>query len=362
MVRGLILILYTATLLFHARQLCLYCQPTGCYLKLHSTRGVVSSSHLPPQFERITSSQEHLMSPPLGCSLLLKIPSGSSFEFTLRKLKLLRPHSRECREDSQLQLATSTTWEPHKMMTDTKHFNSLHSSTWPNLAENHHWQVVRTFCGKIQDYSKSLRTWHTFEPSDWVLIRYRSSQRVHHHIHSSNGISNSFFVFKLNILGPCLNVLLTERSKTIEFSESDLSASVPECTFRVHVPYGYRIHLSAHLNSDNAIVAYENEAVDHPAVGRADESDENSLLTTNGNCQMTVQAEDITGHQTKCLNHRNPTASFSSLANFLKFQAKMLQVTSQGRPTQICMLKDKLHGIFVFLYRACWKSKQVKRS
>jgi hypothetical protein len=294
------------------------------------------------------------MSPPLGCSLLLKIPSGSSFEFTLRKLKLLRPHSRECREDSQLQLATSTTWEPHKMMTDTKHFNSLHSSTWPNLAENHHWQVVRTFCGKIQDYSKSLRTWHTFEP--WVLIRYRSSQRAHHHILSSNGISNSFVLFKFNILGPCLNVLLTERSKTIEFSESDLSASVPECTFRVHVPYGYRIHLSAHLTSDNAIVPYENEAVDHPAVGRADESDENSLFTTNGDCQMTVQAEDITGHQTKCLNHRNPTASFSSLANFLKFQAKMLQVTSQGRPTQICekssvknfrcMLKDKLRGIF----------------
>ncbi len=266
------------------------------------------------------------MSPPLGCSLLLKIPSGSSFEFTLRKLKLLRPHSRECHEDSQLQLATSTTWDTHKM-TDTKHFNNLHSSTWPNLADNHHWQVVRTFCGKIQDYSKSLRTWHTFEP--WVLIRYRSSQRAHHHIHSSNGISNSFVVFKFNILGPCFNVLLTERSKTIELSESDLSASVPECNFRVHVQYGYRIHLSAHLYSDKGRVPDENEAVDHAEKG--DESNEHSLLTTNGNCQITVQAEDVTGHQTKCLNNRNPSASFSSLANFLKFQAKMFRVTSQGR-------------------------------
>lgn len=302
-------------------------------MKLHSTHGMVSSSHLPPQFESIASSQEHLMSLPLGCSLLLKIPSGSSFEFTLRKLKLLRPHSRECREDSQLQLAKSTTWDPHNIA-DTKHVNSLHRPTWSNLVENHHWQVVRTFCGKIQDYSKSLRTWFTFEP--WVLIRYRSSQRGHHHTHSNNGINNSFFVFKFNVLGPCFNVLLTERSKTIELSELDFSANVPECTFRIHVPYGYRINLSAHFYNDNERNKnyFENELIDHAEV-RDDEVDDNALLLRSGICKMTVQAEDITGHQTRCLNNRRPSASFSSQANFLKFQAMVLQGISEGMHNKI---------------------------
>lgn len=300
-------------------------------MKLHSTRGVVSSSHLPPQFESIASRQEHLMSPPLGCSLLLKIPSGSSFEFTLRKLKLLRPHSRECHEDSQLQLEKSNTWDPHTI-TDTKHINSFPRPTWSNLVENHHWQVVRTFCGKIQDYSKSLRTWHTFEP--WVMIRYRSSQRGHHHTHSNNGISNSFFVFKFNVLGPCFNVLLTERSKTIELSELDFSASVPECTFRIHVPYGYRIHLSAHFYNDNGRVSYENEQKDHAEV-TDNEMEDNSVLLRSGRCQMTVQAEDITGHQTRCLNNRHTSASFSSQANFLKFQAMVLQDISQGKHNKV---------------------------
>ena len=50
---------------------------------------------------------------------------------------------------------------------------------------------------------------------------------------------------------------------------------------------------------------------------------------------MTVQAEDITGHQTRCLNNRHTSASFSSQANFLKFQAMMLQEISQGKHNKV---------------------------
>ena len=63
--------------------------------------------------------------------------------------------------------------------------------------------------------------------------------------------------------------------------------------------------------------------------------EDNSVLLRSGRCQMTVQAEDITGHQTRCLNNRHTSASFSSQANFLKFQAMMLQEISQGKHNKV---------------------------
>lgn len=299
---------------------------TGCYLKLHSTNGVVSSFHLPSQFESISHDKDHLSSPSWGCLLLLNVPGGSSAELTLRKLKLHRPHSRECHEDSQLQLATSTSWGTHQLA-EGKRAQNLQQPSWSNLAAVHQWQVIRTFCGKIQDYSKNVRTWQTFQP--WVLIRYSSRQRNRHHIQGSNGASNSFFVFKFNIIGPCLNVLLTERSKTIELSDSDLAASLHECTFRIHVPYGYRLQLSVHLHNDGSKVSNENALAKEEPVPD-EELNSNSLLLQNGKCQIAVQIEDITGHKVQCLNDRHPSVSFSSLANFLKFHAVILQPMNQG--------------------------------
>lgn len=306
---------------------------TGCYLKLHSSRGVVSSSHFPPQFESTTYGVDHSSSPTWGCLLLLNVPGGSSAELTLRKLKLHRPHSRECHQDSQLQLATSTSWGPHQMV-DGKPAHNSQQPSWSNLAEVHRWQVARTFCGKIQDYSKNLRTWQTFQP--WVLIRYTSNQRNRHHIRGSTAASSSFFVFKFNILGPCLNVLLTEPSKTIELSDSDLVASPHECTFRIHVTYGYRIKLSVRLHDDDSIIPHENDLVKKEAVGD-EELNYNSLLLQSGRCQISVQVEDATGHRVQCLNDHHPSASFSSLGNFLKFQAVVLRSMNQGirQPTNV---------------------------
>ncbi|XP_059350348.1 uncharacterized protein LOC130692880 isoform X2 [Daphnia carinata] len=298
----------------------------GCYLKLHSSRGIVSSSYFPPQFESTTYGVDHSSSPTWECLLLLNVPGGSSAELTLRKLKLHRPHSRECHEDSQLQLATSTSWGPRQMV-DGKQAHNSQQPSWSNLAEVHRWQVARTFCGKIQDYSKSLRTWQTFQP--WVLIRYTSNQRNRHHIRGSNGASNSFFVFKFNILEPCLNVLLTEPSKTIELSDSDLVANPQECTFRIHVPYGYQIKLSVRLHDDDSRIPHENDLVKKDAVGD-EELSYNSLLLQSGKCQIAVQIEDVTGHRAQCLNDHHPSASFSSLANFLKFQAVVLRPMNQG--------------------------------
>lgn len=304
-------------------------------MKLHSSRGVVSSSHFPPQFESTTYGVDHSSSPTWGCLLLLNVPGGSSAELTLRKLKLHRPHSRECHQDSQLQLATSTSWGPHQMV-DGKPAHNSQQPSWSNLAEVHRWQVARTFCGKIQDYSKNLRTWQTFQP--WVLIRYTSNQRNRHHIRGSTAASNNFFVFKFNILGPCLNVLLTEPSKTIELSDSDLVASPHECTFRIHVPYGYQIKLSVRLHDDDSIIPHENDLVKKEAVGD-EELNYNSLLLQSGRCQISVQIEDATGHRVQCLDH-HPSASFSSLGNFLKFQAVVLRSMNQGtrHPTNVLVL------------------------
>lgn len=310
-------------------------------MKLHLNRGVVSSSHLPPQFESI-GSPDHLTSPSLGCSLLLKVPAGSSAELTLRKLKLLRPHSRHelCHEDSQLQLATSTTWDPHQM-TDVENINSWHQSSWSTSVEVHRWQVARTFCGKIQDYAKNLRTWRTFDP--WVLIRFRSSQRVRHHLHTSNGASSSFFAIKFNIVGPCSNVLLTEKSKTIELSYSDLMTSVSECTFRIHVAYGFSIRLSIRLLFEDGKTLNEGDQKEQNEIVH-DKSFENALLLQSGKCPVAVQVEDITGHQVQCLNDRHMTASFSSVGNVFKFQAMVLPI-NQGNPLfPVChSIKFSLH-------------------
>ena len=287
---------------------------------------MVSSSHLPPQFDSI-ASPDHLTSPSrsLGCSLLLKVPSGSSAELTLRKLKLLRPHSRECHEDSQLQLATSTTWDPHQM-TEVENMNSWRRSSWPASVKVHRWQVARNFCGKIQDYAKNLRTWHTFGP--WVLIHFRSIQRTRHHLHSNNGGSNSFFALRFNIVGPCSNLLLTERSKTIELSDLDLATSASECTFRIHVPYGYRIQLSVRLFDETREIFNEDQTnrdeITH------DELSHNSLLLQSGKCQVAVQVEDVTNHHAKCLHDRHLTESFSSVGNFFKFQAIVLHNFEKG--------------------------------
>lgn len=291
----------------------------------------MSSTQIPSQFDSLSGpTGDHLTPQSLGCWLLLQVPAGSSAELTLRKLKLVRPHSGECHEDSQLQLATSSNWDPHHM-SRVENNNSWHRPSWPSLFELQRWQVARTFCGKIQDYAKNLRTWRTFDP--WVLIRFRSNQRGRHHVlHSSNNnnnnngvVSSSFFALKFNVLGPCLNLLLTERSKTIELSDSDLAASVAECTFRIHVPYGYRIHLSVQLLVESGKIPYQDDEKERPEDLEDEGSDNNNaLLLQSGRCQVAIQTEDITGHRVQCLHPRRSSTSFTSANNLVKFQAMLL--------------------------------------
>lgn len=294
---------------------------------------MVSSSHIPAQFDSLYNGGggDHLTSELLGCSLLLQVPAGSSAELTLRKLKLMRPHSRDCSDDSQLQIATSSNWHPHQM-TDVENNNSWYHPSWSILVELERWHVARTFCGKIQDYAKNVRTWRTFDP--WVLIRFRNNQRGRHHLHANNGASSSFFALKFNVLGPCFNLLLTERAKTIVLSDSDLNTSGPECTFRIHVPYGYRIHLSVQLlgDGDSSKVSYQDDVKERKDTDD-DQSDNNAYLLQTGRCVVAVQAEDVTGQRVQCLHPQNSIALFSSVGNVFKFQAMLLQVSNQGYTT-----------------------------
>lgn len=295
-------------------------------MKLHSARGVVSSSHLPTQFDS-TANTDYSSSSPVGCFLLLHVPTGSSAELTLRKLKLPRSHSRECHEDSQLLLATSTSWDIDHEMTNKGSANNRYPSRWFSLVEVNRWQQARSFCGKIQDYAKNLRTWRTFDP--WVLIHFRGNQRTRHHTHASGSVTGGFFALKFNVLGPCLNLLFTERSKTIELSDSDFGGSVSECTFRIHVPYGYRVHLLVHLLVDDANILEDNPPTERTTVVE-DEADNNSLLLHSGKCQVVAEVEDTMGHHVQCLHRQRPSESFYSANNVLKFHAMALQSARHG--------------------------------
>lgn len=287
---------------------------------------MVSSSQIPPQFDSV-KGQDRLTWKSSFCTFVLQVPVGSSAEITLRKLKLFRANSRDCHKDSQLQLAGSSTWDPYQSK------NSNNSGEWKRMAfwfteiDSHQWSIARTYCGKIQDYAKNLRTWRT--AYHWVLVRFRTSLRTRHHL---SQVNNHFFAFKVNVFGPCSNLLLTELSKTIELSRAELLANT-ECNFRIHVLYGHRIHLSVQLLFDEMLdPSYQENLKDWIIKEEKKDVDleNNILLLHSGKCQVAVRAEDTIGHQTKCLHPGLQTALFSSTGNVLKFQAMLLQAFKEG--------------------------------
>ena len=263
---------------------------------MDSAQGVMTNLHL-----SITS--EHLTS--LDCSVLLPIPSGSNAELSLRKLKLPRLHLHECHHENLLQWTSSTSnWK---------------KPDWSVLVDSDKWLVARNFCGKIQDYSKTNRIWRTFDP--WVMIRFRSSGGRNRHSQQQIG-TNGFFSFKFHHLLPCSNLLLTDHSKTMEFFYWELDPRSPDCTFRVHLPYGYRIQLSATLLTNNG----KGTLISHQENGTTTELDNNNAwLIQNGKCWISVQTEDVTGHVIQCLNDRKPSVVVNSLSNVLSFQAVILK-------------------------------------
>ena len=287
----------------------------GCYLKLLPSNVMtrtmtVSSWQIPPQLLG-GGTPVSLGASGLTCSFLVHIPKGSNAEVTLRKLKLLRM-ANNCHKDSQLQLMSSTNISA----------SSWSSSMWFNNAammgdSDPSWSIGRTFCGKIQDYGKNQRTWRTFHP--WLLIRYRQQHLDNRH---------QFFALKINLYGPCSNPLLTDRRQTIEISTADFLGS--ECHFRIHVPYGDRIHLMVQwmtaASEEEQVKKTKNKKETATNFNASENEEENQLLLLqSGKCPVAVQVDDArTGHRTKCLHPEKPKASFESAANIIKFQAIVL--------------------------------------
>ena len=79
------------------------------------------------------------------------------------------------------------------------------------------WKTSRSFCGKLQDYAKNVRTWRTFDRL--ILLRFRIKWR-----HHRRGAGSNFFLLKMNTLSPCSNLVLAEPQRTIDLTVTDLAA------------------------------------------------------------------------------------------------------------------------------------------
>lgn len=273
--------------------------PPGCFLKLlHSTHGIVSNSHIESNPDQST---------PAGCTFLLRVPAGSSAEFVLRKLKLPRsPHSHDCYNDYQLQLASLSA--------------RVGKPQWHILEDPNKWSIGRNFCGKVQDYAKTAKVWHTFDP--WVMIRFVNGPRF--------GLSNSpigsknvgFFSLRFVIQSPCSNLLLTDHSKSMELSDWDFSSITPECTFRVHLPYGYKVQLRVILWDER--MGFNTTQILAPNEAWETNSYDNNRFRERIECLVSVHAEDAAGQKTECLHKHHLSATFHSVSNVLTFQATLL--------------------------------------
>lgn len=266
----------------------------------------------------------------------------------MRKLKLFRPRA-QCHNESQIQWMTSTIPWPgldadqnqtidEKLSTSEKAIYLYKNLSWLRSPK-----LERVFCGKLQDYAKSSRTWRTSGPL--IIIRYRNAfadRNSNSVTNPSGSIGSSFFAFKFNVMGPCSNFLFTDDSKTIEFSSSDLTRfGSLECAFSIHLNYGYRVHLSIQLllqkpavENGNLSPLRNNNNLTTAVINDDDlrTDDKNTQMIQNGRCDVVVQIEDVTGPSIKCLNDANPSASFSSLNNILQFHSSILRRNIQGKP------------------------------
>lgn len=185
------------------------------------------------------------------------------------------------------------------------------------------WNVMRNYCGKVHDYARNERWWRA-SGARTVFIRIRN--RNHR---------SSFFSFKFSTVDPCSNGVFTQRHATLELPSHKLEAAIHrnECTFQVHLNYGYRVNLWAHLRltgqdddpSEKNLPNSKEQDADNIAYG--------SLSEAKGACQMIVQIEDAAGKHSSCmsLSERQSTTSFTSLTNTLHFHAILISDDSQGK-------------------------------
>jgi hypothetical protein len=102
-----------------------------------------------------------------------------------------------------------------------------------------------------------------------------------------------------------------------------------ECSFGIHLPYGYRVHLSVQLL---LLKSKEKSQTLTRDVTSANNDHLTSEFAKKTRCDVVVEVEDVTGHKEDCLNDQNPSTSFSSLSNILKFFSIIIpRGKSQGK-------------------------------
>lgn len=214
---------------------------------------------------------------------------------------------RLCQDDNQMQWAS---------LSSESFLNSSATQGWTILSHAD-WKVSRSFCGKLQEQPKNMRTWRSSDP--FVMIR---TPIVTQHWQGpySDQKQQSFisFAVKFHVMGPCSNPLYTDHSMDIKLLGSDLANTAPECSFRIHLPYGLRVQLTATLvplNVSNTLsgTTSSNSNEDH--------LENNLLLIRSGRCPIAVQLEDVSGTKVECLYDGRARVAFSSQTNILTFRA-----------------------------------------
>lgn len=95
-----------------------------------------------------------------------------------------------------------------------------------------------------------------------------------------------------------------------------------DCSFRVHLPHGLRVQLTASLLPLNASHTLQTDNA--RGTNSADLPDSHLLLIQSGQCRIAVQLEDVTGTRVECVNDGRAQVTFSSLTNILTLRALLV--------------------------------------
>ena len=281
-------------------------------MKLRATHGLISNAHLPTNYTPAEYSR---------CTLVLPVPPAHAAHLTVRKLKLPKKRH-ECVADNVLLLGTV---ERSQLSSDWLPFDRLKKN------ETDRWHIERSYCGKVQDYTKTERSWTSAGP----LIFLRLS-RTH----------SNFFSLRFHVASPCSGARLTDNRGEIRVTDAELAA-VGQCNFQVHLAYGYKVYLSVHLWVDHRepspdLASPHQDGSDasnsiHAAI-QVDNRDRASLLLLEtGRCQLLVKMEDVTGPQSRCLSlaGQQLSASFLSQTNVAQFRSLWLRNAFAGKSSQV---------------------------
>ena len=302
---------------------------------MRSTHGLLSAAHFPLDYDS-SSERDHLggRRTKAGCLLLFSLPPGHNMQVNLRKLRLVGAKQKQCLEaDGVLQFGT---------VERTVHTDR--SSWYDELIDvqgaNNKLKIERSFCGKVHDYSKSERSWRT--SSAHVFMRLQNRPGARYYL-APKSLSLTFRIF-----GVCSDLLFTDSQAVVNVNELDDK----ECTFRVHIPYGYKIRLSLELMLKPAAM----DAIDYDSAPftwhASDNNPPSSLLLESGTCPLLIEIDDSAGKQiSDCLSiqHKRTRATFLSHSNVLRLQATFL--TSSGiRAHQLLLLLLLYNSFYYYPY------------